>query len=130
MGFCFPNNDSRSTLGIPQSSADSPFLSKTFNAIAKKATQKQKRRDDWQGDLQSGFLKKNGPSVWRPKQIESGLRAGLSVSRYAARVVVGDHRDDTRSHCRKKKLTLGHESSRLSGNGPNSTVREIQTPGG
>jgi hypothetical protein len=42
MGFCFPKNDSRSTLGIPQSSADSPFLSKTFNAIAKKATQKQK----------------------------------------------------------------------------------------
>jgi hypothetical protein len=107
MGFCFPNNDSRSTLGIPQSSADSPFLSKTSNAIAKKATQKQKRRDDWQGDLQSGFLKKNGLSV-----------------------CVGDHRDDTRSHCRKKKLTLGYESSRLSGNGPNSTVREIQTPGG
>ena len=42
MGFCFPKNDSRSTLGIPQSSADLPFLSKTFNAIAKKATQKQK----------------------------------------------------------------------------------------
>ena len=36
MGCCFPKNDPLSMLGISQPSVDPPFLSKMFNAIAKK----------------------------------------------------------------------------------------------
>jgi hypothetical protein len=36
-GVSLPKNDPPSMLGIPQSSADPPFLSKAFNAIAKRS---------------------------------------------------------------------------------------------
>jgi len=48
--YCFPKNDPASMLGIPQSSADPPLLSKTFNAAAKEFNAKAKKvQDDWHG---------------------------------------------------------------------------------
>jgi|HubBroStandDraft_6_1064221.scaffolds.fasta_scaffold15758_3 hypothetical protein len=42
MGCCFPKNDPPSLLGIAEGSADPPFQSKTFSAIAKKGDAKAK----------------------------------------------------------------------------------------
>jgi hypothetical protein len=42
---CFPKNDPPLMLGIPQSSVGRCFLSKSFNAIAKNVTQKQKKEE-------------------------------------------------------------------------------------
>jgi len=52
MGCRFPKKGPPSMLGTAQSSADPPFLSKTFDANAKKDNAKAKKgRDDWDGNL-------------------------------------------------------------------------------